>query len=200
MNFFDFISDSPRTYIFQKSSNKTNLGGVLTLIYLIILALIIFLYLYDFFKNYFGKYEVSYFYNQFRDETYKDEQKEEFNPLIDLSFKVVDEEGESLTEEFGILLYDKNGKNGKVLKMGEKINKNIDDFKIMVIYACPDNNCTFETKKFENLVFKEYSLIVSYNYKSMEHNDPDSTVKDTILNFTYDFYLDDNFFGITPKF
>ena len=34
----------------------------------------------------------------------------------------------------------------------------------------------------------------------MKHNDPDSPVKDTILNFTYGFYLDDNFFGITPKF
>ena len=75
MNAFDFISDSPRTYIFQKSSNKTNLGGILTLFYLIILALIIFLYLYDYFKNYYQKYEVSYFYNQFRDETYRDQQK-----------------------------------------------------------------------------------------------------------------------------
>ena len=142
MNVFVFISDSPRIYIFQKSSNKTNLGGVLTLIYLISLVLIIFLYLYDFFKNYYQKYEVTYFYNQFRDKVYRDEQKKEFNPLIDLSFKVVDEMGESLTEEFGIFLNDKNGENGKTLKMGENITKNIDDFKIMVIYKCPDNNCT----------------------------------------------------------
>ena len=40
MNALDFISDSPRTYIFQKRANKTNLGGILTLFYLIILLLI----------------------------------------------------------------------------------------------------------------------------------------------------------------
>ena len=41
MNSLDFLSDSPRTYKFQRRSNKTNSGGVLTLIYFIILALII---------------------------------------------------------------------------------------------------------------------------------------------------------------
>ena len=200
MNAFDFISDSPRTYIFQKSSNKTNFGGILTLVYLLILALIIFLYLYDFFKNYYQKYEVTYFYNQFRDETYRDQQKKEYNPLIELSFKVVDDEGELLDDDFGIILYDKNGENGEALEMGEKISKNIDDFKIAVFYVCPDNNCTFESKNFSDLIYNEYSLILSYGSKSMEHNNPNSPVKDTILNFTYNFYLDDNFFQITPKF
>ena len=71
MNALDFINDSPRVYIFQKSSNKTNLGGILTLLYLIILALITFVYLYDYFENYYNKFEVNYFYNQFKDETYR---------------------------------------------------------------------------------------------------------------------------------
>ena len=48
MNILDFIIDSPRTYIFQKKTNKTNLGGVLTFIYLIILLLIIIAYIYDY--------------------------------------------------------------------------------------------------------------------------------------------------------
>ena len=55
MNALDFISDSPKVCIFQKSSNKTNLGGILTLIYLIILVLIIIAYLYNFFT--YAKYE-----------------------------------------------------------------------------------------------------------------------------------------------
>ena len=51
MNIFDFISDSPRIYIFQKKANKTNLGGVLTFFYLIILLLIIIAYMYDYYNN-----------------------------------------------------------------------------------------------------------------------------------------------------
>ena len=31
----DFFSNSPKNFIFQNASNKTNLGGVLTLIYII---------------------------------------------------------------------------------------------------------------------------------------------------------------------
>ena len=33
MRIIDFLSDSPKTFIFKKSSNKTTFGGFLTLIY-----------------------------------------------------------------------------------------------------------------------------------------------------------------------
>ena len=36
----DFLSDQPRNFIFQKTSNKTNLGGILSLIYLIVFLII----------------------------------------------------------------------------------------------------------------------------------------------------------------
>ena len=51
MNALDFISESPRNYIFHKSSNKTNLGGILTLIYLIIFIIIIFVYFVNYLKK-----------------------------------------------------------------------------------------------------------------------------------------------------
>ena len=36
----DFLSDAPRNLIFQRASNKTNFGGVITLIYIIGVLLI----------------------------------------------------------------------------------------------------------------------------------------------------------------
>ena len=69
MNVLDFISGSPRTFIFQKGSNKTNLGGVLTFIYLIILLVIIVAYLYDYFTH--DKYDYSYFYTNNLNDNYK---------------------------------------------------------------------------------------------------------------------------------
>ena len=44
MNSLDIFSDSPRYFIFQKETNKTNFGGVLTLFFSIIMILISFLY------------------------------------------------------------------------------------------------------------------------------------------------------------
>ena len=47
MQKLDFLSGAPKTFIFEKSSNKTNLGGVFTLIYLIIVLLIFLVYIYS---------------------------------------------------------------------------------------------------------------------------------------------------------
>ena len=37
MRNLDFLSEYPRAYIFEKDTNKTNFGGVLFLIYLMIM-------------------------------------------------------------------------------------------------------------------------------------------------------------------
>ena len=71
MNALDFISESPRNYIFHKSSNKTNLGGILTLIYLIIFIIIIFVYFVDYFRK--ETYEFSSYYEYVDDKKKKPE-------------------------------------------------------------------------------------------------------------------------------
>ena len=47
MKKFDILSQPPRTFIFERISNKTNLGGVLTIIYLIIMIFISIYYIYN---------------------------------------------------------------------------------------------------------------------------------------------------------
>ena len=63
----DFLSNSPKNFIFQKTTNKTNLGGILTLVYIIIIILITIFYFInfnmnerfniDFISKYNGRYE-----------------------------------------------------------------------------------------------------------------------------------------------
>ena len=167
MNAFDFLSDSPRTYIFHKRSNKTNLRGVLTFIYIIILLLLILVYLFDYFKNYYKKFEISYFYNQFLDENVRNEKKKDpkCNPLTDFSFKIQNEQGEILSQNFTIYLRDRKEKTkekrkGEIIKMGEKISKKTDDFTIVIVYNCLDD-CTFESKEIEDLLDEEFTFIIS---------------------------------------
>ena len=51
MNFLDFLNDSPKIFIFQKKANKTNFGGVLFLIYIIIMIFISLMYVLEYIKN-----------------------------------------------------------------------------------------------------------------------------------------------------
>ena len=51
MRTIDFISDSPKFFILQQKSNRTYLGGLLFIFYLIITICIIFLYLFDYFYD-----------------------------------------------------------------------------------------------------------------------------------------------------
>jgi len=47
----DFFSNSPKTFVSEKSSNKTTLGGSLTLIYIFIVFLIAITYAYNYYAN-----------------------------------------------------------------------------------------------------------------------------------------------------
>ena len=64
MHPLDIFSESPKYFIFQKETNKTNFGGIISLLYLLSLFLISAAYLYDYFSN--EKYEINYLtVNQF---------------------------------------------------------------------------------------------------------------------------------------
>ena len=62
MRKLDFLSNSPKTFIFEKSSNKTTFGGSLTLIYIFIVFLIAITYAYNYYAN--DKYIISYIKDQ----------------------------------------------------------------------------------------------------------------------------------------
>ena len=59
MYYLDFFNQPPQYTIFQKEKNKTYFGGVLFLIYIIVMIFISVLYLIDFIIN--DKYEIEYF-------------------------------------------------------------------------------------------------------------------------------------------
>ena len=51
MRNLDFLSESPKMFIFNKEANKTNFGGILFLIYIIIMILISLAYILDYAFN-----------------------------------------------------------------------------------------------------------------------------------------------------
>ena len=80
MHPLDIISESPNLYILQKESNKTNFGGVLFLIYLILIILIVVYYILDYIEN--PKYIIqSFSHFNVKSEKEKEERKK-INYLI----------------------------------------------------------------------------------------------------------------------
>ena len=62
LNRLDFLSNAPKNFIFRNTSNKTNFGGILFLLYIFLVVLITTIYLYDFFTD--EDYTIEYTYNR----------------------------------------------------------------------------------------------------------------------------------------
>ena len=59
---FDFLSSAPRNFIFQKYSNKTNFGGLLSVLYLILFLIISLYYLISYYNE--DNYSIQYIFQE----------------------------------------------------------------------------------------------------------------------------------------
>ena len=81
MKAIDFLNSSPHYFIFQKESNKTNFGGILFLIFLILMFFISLLYILDYALN--EKYEIeNYTVDTYEKIDYSQLDKLDFSPEI----------------------------------------------------------------------------------------------------------------------
>ena len=85
LNVLDILSDSPKNFIFQKESNKTNFGGLLTVIFLSAFLLLSILYILDYKERVYdlGAYEIEYLHllnTSLEDDREALNSKPEFNP------------------------------------------------------------------------------------------------------------------------
>ena len=87
MHFLDFLNESPNFFIFQQKSNQTNFGGVLFLIYIIIMILISFAYILDYALNDKYTYESLKFYN-YLENHYELNKDEKLNPFFNLTISI----------------------------------------------------------------------------------------------------------------
>ena len=133
MHFLDFVSESPRNFIFQKEANKTNLGGVISFLYLFILIIISSGYLYDYYKN--DKYEVKYSsIRQFNINSTSIKDNPEINPIIQFKYELYDFHHNKLSERFR--LYDLN--NEIFIDRDSFTKTKVSDLKVAIVYKCED--------------------------------------------------------------
>jgi hypothetical protein len=181
MHSFDFLSESPKLFIFRNDVNKTNFGGVLTIIYLILMLFISIYYIIDYcntenFSIEYKKNINNYFDYQIREINEKNELNQ--NPELNISVIII---GDHPFKE-KIKLYDWYGQKF----FDETIKKKVTDFYIVVYYKCDDENCTLP---FDTRILKFWFSFVYESY-SLEHQNTNSPLTKIYKVFSNAFYFD----------
>ena len=171
----DFLSDSPKMYIFEKNSNKTTFGGFLTVIYIIIAFLIAFAYIYNYEKN--NKYIVTYINNQKENkisERIKNDEDPDYNPTLIFTFDILDFHNNTLSNNYVLL----DVTSGNLIERNKPHEFNISNLQIVVLYNCSDKECSLREEDLESYntsVF--YNFVFSRNFYEYDFEDDDKPVK-----------------------
>ena len=188
MNSLDIFSDSPKYFIFQKETNKTNFGGVLTLFFSLIMIFISILYLFDFYDMNNYSIEYSHIINSTLNiDIPKLNENPEDNPNITFRIRLLDYNNQDLSENF--MLYDPRQK--QYLDRIENytfIDRRVSDFSIGVLYKCIDKfNCSLREEDKSKFGYK---IRVDYETKKIDlQNSPTPITNDSIwIRIEEDFF------------
>jgi len=172
MHSLDLLSESPKYFIFQKGANKTNLGGVLFMIYIIIIMCISFVYLYDYFTG--ETYNVeSSLIEDVIDESKQNEElleNNKINPVKIFLIELYHFNGTKLSKNF--IVKDANTK--EIIDRGSPFKRRISDFALRIEYICEDDYCS---RRKEDEIYLYYYAKIAYSGFKVDHQSKDSPIK-----------------------
>ena len=156
MFYVDFFSDSPKTYIFQKKANKTNFGGFLFIIYMIIMFFISLAYILDYIFN--EKYTIEY--SRFITPLFHEYNKHIFEPNSEISFKfkILNHDKEQLPKDEFILFF-----NQIIIDQDKFVKSKLSNFFLKIYYNCQNKKCEQITSS------RFYYLKIEYNGYELYH-------------------------------
>ena len=204
MRRIDFISQGPQLSIFKEDANKTNLGGVLYLIYIIVLVLLAIIYFFDYFSN--EKYEYDYtLVKRTIDQEIEDEGMNttlkydldcffilgkdhpdfrKYNIIDNKNFLIVDISllSDKLEKELRdpdeyVVLNTSGNDEECIIKQGENnvYKKNTGDFSVGVLYRCKGENCNIREE--DKIHTNSYFLYFAYKGFKLDHHNPDKPIQ-----------------------
>ena len=189
MNYLDFLSDTPKFYIFEKESNKTKFGGLLFILYLFLVILISVYYIVHYIKN--DKYEIESLSlkNQYPAISKEiEELNDKYNPEYKLEIffsEVIDSKQLKIVDINNEILEQNNSYIKPVILKG-KINY---FERFYIIYECESFYC--ENEKNEPYIDKEYTIWIYrdfYNNNFQNENPIESRQVGSSIKFKYNNY------------
>ena len=197
MRKIDFISKSPQLFIFQNEANQNNLGGVLFLIYLVILLLLTIVYLFDYLNN--DKYQFNYnliteTYDNDSIENIISKKNDKLSVNLEVKFSLSKERQYTDFNSKNFLIFDLN--NQKILNPNEAYIINTSNFSLYVFYICNGTDCAIREE--DKIKERSYYLNMYYKGFTLNHQDPKEPIKRNdkytpmyveFLENTYIYYL-----------
>ena len=186
----DFLSEAPKTLILEQNSNRSNLGGVFSLILSIIVLFIGFSFIYDYARNI--NYSLIYYY----DEEYLNDDKlkkklddERYNPEITYKFEM---NSKVNTSNYFVFT-----NQNEFINFGEERKSKIYDFYAFIGYNCEksgenDYDCSIRESDKEpdgDNIFYLFSL--NYTGTKIEHNNKEFPLQKNYNSEYYYFNFDD---------
>ena len=183
MHRLDFLSGAPKTFIFEKSSNKTNLGGVFTLIYLIIVLIISLAYIVDYEANpkYEAQFSSEHFFNYDEEYMINKRKNEKLNPELSFSFGL---DSETINESEFIIIQGFKNESTRFLEFGEEYKSFASDFLFFLGYICKNISCLppqDETQNSLNL----YAFFFEYSGYEINHQNETSPLEQKWIPNSY---------------
>ena len=157
MRDFDFLSQSSNQLILGNDRNQKVFGGLLFIIYCLISLLIYSYYLIIYAFSL--EYDITSFVSQEKILSDKEKEKfvesEKYNPIIKLKFSITSLNNINLSNKFIIV----DRKNSEQIKIGETIERRINDIDFFVLYDCKGKtDCEVDSKDIDVL----YDLNIYY--------------------------------------
>jgi len=205
MRNIDFLSEYPRIYIFEKEVNKTNLGGILFLLFAITMLIISASYILLFYLNDTYKIEYASINNQtLSDDSDELDNNPDLNPTLEFQMMV---DSQTMYKNFRVALPNgdktqiKEFKQSTGDKIGLTINSSVSEFTAYLVYFCGnDSTCINNPEKDSiddntqiNLEFVTPSKKIDHQNKlkpisdgySLFYNSPLITKFDSPIHYAY---------------
>ena len=208
MRRLDFISKAPNFSIFKEDANKTNLGGFLFMVYIIIILLLALVYFYDYVTN--DKYQFNYSivkgYKDI-DQELKKMENVRLNAKVSLVKDYPYKKYEYLSEDFIIVDFGKLRQNHGVINSSSTSNDdeciitqdknyeyNVNGAQLGVLYRCNKTDCAIRDK--DKIKLTSYTLFFDYQGFSIDHQDPEKPLRllsdDNYLSYQIQFLSNSN--------
>ena len=143
LNVLDFLSSSPNSYIFQRTSNQTNFGGVCQILSIILILGLAIYYIITYFKK--DDYSIEYSYYMYdKKHSIPDEDKKfEFKYEI-ISQGYNSNNKELVSKNFSLMKI----RSHETIPRNVVLSENIRDFDYFLVYECQDDKCEIDEKFF----------------------------------------------------
>ena len=192
MKKFDLLSQPPRTFIFERFSNKTNFGGVLTIIYLLIMIFISIYYIYNYIIG--DKYEYFYSYRELPEEQ-KKKVFRGFNttPPIQIKLDAVNELNTNISSNLKFVFYEKNSEE-KIIYRNDWTKIYIPDHAIIDLYYSTENRKNFKMDEIKEIEFSDnFEVNLTYETFYLDHQNRKSPFKKIFFYKYLKFNFERNF-------